>query len=1166
MPPKRAPRAPRTNTINSLVPYYNQAQDFFGFRGVGATQTVPITIPQPLTIPLRQIRQRQNQRDILDTYRQTELGDIFQDFTQQAGQIEAEHFTFRTGEILYQGAAPADIIRERLFHAFLNSFTVVPPAGANINRRMNMGAEFTTRDGRTFRTSVPFQNYTQRLNTYYDDTYPQAPPNATLDERNQIGIEQQNYVRNQNNLRNMVEKLVVKVAGILARYADEDTGIESAEAFYKIADYHTNILGAGVLKTQLIMNKEWFCPDVPSEKWCFYNAYTMGRCKTVQEVLAYYPFNVKKQNGERSKKWGWDVDNLRRKVKPHVSAKEMEYSSEETIYAMLKMFQIPIILHDQNGAVIREYTSTECTAEPIHIMFHLNHYIPMLPNSLRPPQYDKHMTILGRPVHADTMYKIPAKHDERPIAMIVKELEVLSAANDSQARPMYKKLFEKPKERVYESFSTFDIETCLSHKLKRGERSDWRAYGCAVKTPHLFQSFWGVATDTEQGCVEQMMNYLYEIRETFRKRKDKFGNVITHTMYGHNSGTFDMFFILNDYLLRDNSKWVICKEQIISNGRWLKMEIRDANDKNIVIKFQDSYAILPMKLDTVAREFECDVQKGSFDHSRITVDNWKDYKDECEPYLKADCVCLHQALTKYEEFVWDFSYSEDLISHEKVFYPKGGVVMSQTITAASISKKTFFNKFYDFKKHGICTLNETEYSYIKASYVGGRNETFVPVGETIEGIHIFYKDFTSLYPYVAFKNLLPYGRPMFKPLNNIKAEVNGTTGTSNIPFGFIRVMVKSLDFKRKPIHAVKEDNKCYFSYFKDPKEMVLYWKEIWLGCSRGMYEYTMLDCIEFESARFMKDFMKSAFDEKQKQTRAGNKGRAQGAKIVANSGYGFWALNLYGKEGACIMHKDEAPLEQMFADGQVLDIQKHNDYYVVHKQSDIESKDVNIAVASAITSLARCLLWELIDDVETEGGKVFYCDTDSIITNLDTDKNPRLRALYNPSGTGEELGELKDECYDKLRKEMIINKEDGTKTKMYNEEEIQQIGNNLNTFVCAALKCYAMEKTHPLMKRPIEVFTQKGGVKGKASDYKNAPSITVEEDGQQKVVKEINIFKDVFHRGGITQMLSGNMKRSFQLGFEKEKVKAIRFQYTKARLSAEGLILPFVWTQKEGFV
>jgi hypothetical protein len=149
---------------------------------------------------------------------------------------------------------------------------------------------------------------------------------------------------------------------------------------------------------------------------------------------------------------------------------------------------------------------------------------------------------------------------------------------------------------------------------------------------------------------------------------------------------------------------------------------------------------------------------------------------------------------------------------------------------------------------------------------------------------------------------------------------------------------------------------------------------------------------------------------------------------------------------------------------------------------------------------------------------------------------------------------------------MIINKEDGTKTKMYTEEEINQIGNNLNTFVCAALKCYAMEKTHPLMKRPIEVFTQKGGVKGKASDYKNAPSITVEEDGEMKVVKEINIFKDVFHRGGITQMLSGNMKRSFQLGFEKEKVKAIRFQYTKARLSAEGLILPFVWTQKQGFV
>jgi hypothetical protein len=569
-----------------------------------------------------------------------------------------------------------------------------------------------------------------------------------------------------------------------------------------------------------------------------------------------------------------------------------------------------------------------------------------------------------------------------------------------------------------------------------------------------------------------------------------------------------------------------------------------------------------MKLDTVAREFECDVQKGTFEHNRITVDNWKDYRAECEPYLKADCICLHQALTKYEDFVWNFSHSDDLITHQGKSYKKGGVVMSQTITAASISKKTFFNKFYDEKVHGICTLNESEYSYIKTSYIGGRNETFVPVGKTIEGIHIYYKDFTSLYPYVAAKNLLPYGRPMFKKLNNTKVQVDMKTGASNIPFGFVRVLVKSIDFKRKPIHAVKENNKCYFSYFEEATEMVLYWKEIWLGATERMYEYTMIDCIEFQSARFMKDFMQSAFDEKQKQSQLGNKGRAQGAKIVANSGYGFWALNLYNKEGANIIHKNEAPLERMFNDGQILDLQQHNDYFVIHKQSDIQSKDVNIAVASAITSMARCLLWNLINDVETANGRVFYCDTDSIITDLDPDTVPWLKEKYNPSGTGDNLGELKDEVYDKLKKECTIN-EDGSKTPMYTKAEIQEMGNHMDTFTCAALKCYAMDKAHPLMKRPIEVFTQKGGSKGKADDYKKAPFVAVEENGETKMVKEINIFKDVFWRGGITQMLS--TERSFQLGFEKEKVKKIRFQYTKARESADGLIIPFRFNKAKGF-
>ena len=49
---------------------------------------------------------------------------------------------------------------------------------------------------------------------------------------------------------------------------------------------------------------------------------------------------------------------------------------------------------------------------------------------------------------------------------------------------------------------------------------------------------------------------------------------------------------------------------------------------------------------------------------------------------------------------------------------------------------------------------------------------------------------------------------------------------------------------------------------------------------------------------------------------------------------------------------------------------------------DLPVEDFNVAIASAITSLARLRLWELIDDVEHRGGKVYMCDTDSIVCNL----------------------------------------------------------------------------------------------------------------------------------------------------------------------------------------
>jgi hypothetical protein len=114
-----------------------------------------------------------------------------------------------------------------------------------------------------------------------------------------------------------------------------------------------------------------------------------------------------------------------------------------------------------------------------------------------------------------------------------------------------------------------------------------------------------------------------------------------------------------------------------------------------------------------------------------------------------------------------------------------------------------------------------------------------------------------------------------------------------------------------------------------------------------------------------------------------------------------------------------------------------------------------------------------------------------------------------------------------------------------------------------ALKCYGMIKNHPLMRKPMEISTQKGGNKKtcKASDYFDTHYITV---GDEQVAG-LKVEHDRWVRGGLSAMFRAT-EEVFHVRFEKGCYKNIRFQYEKAKLSADGLRLePFVWTQSLGF-
>jgi hypothetical protein len=84
----------------------------------------------------------------------------------------------------------------------------------------------------------------------------------------------------------------------------------------------------------------------------------------------------------------------------------------------------------------------------------------------------------------------------------------------------------------------------------------------------------------------------------------------------------------------------------------------------------------------------------------------------------------------------------------------------------------------------------------------------------------------------------------------------------------------------------------------------------------------------------------------------------------------------------------------------------------------LKVKDFNVGVASAISSYARLKLHALLTDIRAAGGKIHYCDTGSVICDINLNDHPDLKDEYQWDGDGTELGSLKNECDEVVEKKL----------------------------------------------------------------------------------------------------------------------------------------------------
>lgn len=549
------------------------------------------------------------------------------------------------------------------------------------------------------------------------------------------------------------------------------------------------------------------------------------------------------------------------------------------------------------------------------------------------------------------------------------------------------------------------------------------------------------------------------------------------------------------------------------------------------ITFKDSCCLIPDSLDNIAKSFKTKTQKlvASIDHAKVTLKDIEssDFRDRILVYLKNDVMSLHEILvifTKTLKENYDVNLIECLTSASvarKVWLKEYSKKCTKYTQIKNKSGKLVPKLVEDYKMPNIYTLSEIAHKIIKPGYFGGRCEVFHQIGSLpkIKDGGYGYYDFTSLYPFIMNKHNFFSGKERIKTdysdeQKNVWDKIKYFVLKEDEDFiGHLSVYVKNddkslSDENYTPLLCVSNPNsgKLCFPKIKNEQKMCLDSRIIKICYERNYgYKFRIIEAVLYEKpsedkSKFLfRSKIRDMYDIKASAEKANNSVLRQTAKIILNSSYGFWGMNLENKDTYELMkyydmekdhkftvapeavsnlsrHLDDPDIldnfelkedisrqvkHKVFTDNKIkyylavnrlksnpLDIKGPNgmtNYKLVNVMKKIigDESMVNVGIASSICQFARLELYELISAIKSEGKyKVFYCDTDSIITDHNFAKGSDLYKKY-------------------LDKENIDKKDTdnyGGLGLLVNEGDKNNVWYTFDDVCIIAPKCYALRK------------------------------------------------------------------------------------------------------------
>lgn len=457
-----------------------------------------------------------------------------------------------------------------------------------------------------------------------------------------------------------------------------------------------------------------------------------------------------------------------------------------------------------------------------------------------------------------------------------------------------------------------------------------------------------------KNIVLEALNYI--VNEAF----DTITELFIHNL------NFDGMLIINVL-----SKNFIKYELVINKTNLYSLKIYYCNK---IIIFKCSYKIIPLSLNKLG-DIE-NMPKTKFPYKFVNKSNL--YYEGSLPdkiYWENDDYCIYN-----KTFSGNFSVKDEtlkycindviltqkvLINLFRIMDEESKSIRKKVLSLPSASHKIFYKKYNNFLIDENIKLEDD--SYIRSSYFGGRCEVY---GNIKNDEYVKYYDFSGM-----------YGQCMMEPFHF--GEYTYEKPTSFIKPGFYNITYIS-DIQQLPVLPMHYNDKLIFC--NGTATGTFWFEEI------KLFEEMGGKILSINNALLYNNYDKVFLDFVNKFTLIRKK---EGyykvfGKLMINSLYGSMALKHREDEQYITFSEEE--FVNIYKNTTVINFYKIEACYIIIIKNDYKSKNYfknskksnqnfvkrNISYASAIASKARIKLYRAMMDVLKDGGRLLYCDTDSI--------------------------------------------------------------------------------------------------------------------------------------------------------------------------------------------